>query len=643
MTKTCARVKRGGGRAALLLMAVAALALSGSAFAALVRAEGVPVIDPRKSSYDPNTGALTIKGENFQAGAAISISNDSGEVGFSRVKVKGPGKIVINGVAEADILGGLTVKVTNPDGASAAVVLELEVSDDKRLGESDVRRIIAQAVARAEASDLKATVAVVDREGNVLGVFRMAGARADTVIGTDRPCRDCGAEGLRVPAELAAISKAGTGAFLSTQGHAFTTRTASFIVQEHFPPGVDFTPGGPLFGVQFSQLPCSDINAKFPLGLSADPGGVPLYKNGLLVGGVGVEGDGRYSLDPDPTDFDMPVEEIAAVAATRGFESPPDIRGNQIIVNGIRLPFVNTPAPPALPPPPFDQLRGELLAEVRSSLPSTFRAITLQGLRGRVDDRFFPFRGTSSLSSSEVQRIIVQGARQAFLTRAAIRRPLGSAAEVNIAVVSSEGTVLGIFSTSDAPMFGFDVSVQKARTAAFFSNAEAASLLRSAEGGKFAKYVSAAARDGVALDGRIAFSNRGQGFLSRPFFPDGINDSEHGPFSVPIEEFSPFNVGLQLDLLLTAISKALMGERAPCTAIPNLGNGIQIFAGSVPLYKSGRLVGAIGVSGDGIDQDDIIAAMGSAGFEAPPEMRSDRVFVRDVRLPFVKFPRNPNR
>jgi len=131
--------------------------------------------------------------------------------------------------------------------------------------------------------------------------------------------------------------------------------------------------------------------------------------------------------------------------------------------------------------------------------------------------------------------------------------------------------------------------------------------------------------------------------LSRPFFPDGINGSEHGPFSVPIEEFRRLKVGMQLDLLLTAISKALMGESAPCTAIPNLGNGIQIFAGSVPLYKSGRLVGAIGVSGDGIDQDDIVAAMGSAGFEAPPDMRSDRVFVRDVRLPFVKFPRNPNR
>ncbi|HVF90577.1 MAG TPA: heme-binding protein [Blastocatellia bacterium] len=637
-------------RAALLAVAaIAALASSGSAFAGPRQAASLPVIDPHKSSYNPSTGALTIKGENFQTGAALSLSNRAGEVGFARMKVKGRGKIVIDGVAESDILDGVTVKVTNPDGAFASVVLELQVSNARRLGEGDVRSIIAQAVTRAEASNLKATIAVVDAEGNVLGVFRMAGARADTVIGTNRPCEGCGAEGLRVPSELAAISKAGTGAFLSTQGHAFTTRTASFIVQEHFPPGVDFTPGGPLFGVQFSQLPCSDVNAKFPLGLSADPGGVPLYKNGLLVGGVGVEGDGRYSLDPDPTDFDTPPEELAAMAGTRGFEAPPDIHANRIIVNGIRLPFVNTPVPPALSTPGFDQLRGEVVpvpgffTGIRSALPSAFRAVTLDGVRGRVDGRFFPFRGTSQLSPGEVRKVIVQAARQAFLTRAAIRRPLGSAAEVNISVVSAEGNVLGIFSTPDAPMFGFDVSAQKARTAAFFSNPAAATLLRSAEGGRFAKYVSAAAGDGVGLDGRIAFSDRGVGFLSRPFFPDGINGSEHGPFSVRIEEFSPFNVGLQLDLLLTSISKALAGESAPCTAIPNLGNGIQIFAGSVPLYKSGRLVGAIGVSGDGIDQDDLIAAMGSVGFEAPPEMRSDRVFVRGARLPFVKFPRNPNR
>ncbi|HMZ18684.1 MAG TPA: heme-binding protein, partial [Blastocatellia bacterium] len=77
-------------------------------------------------------------------------------------------------------------------------------------------------------------------------------------------------------------------------------------------------------------------------------------------------------------------------------------------------------------------------------------------------------------------------------------------------------------------------------------------------------------------------------------------------------------------------------------ALPALANGLQIFAGSVPLYKNGVLVGAIGISGDGIDQDDIIASGGSVGYEAPAAIRSDQFMVRGVRMPFVKFPRHPN-
>ena len=138
-------------------------------------------------------------------------------------------------------------------------------------------------------------------------------------------------------------------------------------------------------------------------------------------------------------------------------------------------------------------------------------------------------------------------------------------------------------------------------------------------------------------------TDRAAGFLSRPFFPDGIEGAEHGPFSRQIAEFSPFNDGLQLDLVTTALAKILGGESLQrCVAIPGLQNGLQIFPGGVPLYKGNQLVGAVGVSGDGVDQDDIIAAMGSAGFEAPSQIRSDRVFVRGVRLPYVKFPRHPN-
>ena len=71
------------------------------------------------------------------------------------------------------------------------------------------------------------------------------------------------------------------------------------------------------------------------------------------------------------------------------------------------------------------------------------------------------------------------------------------------------------------------------------------------------------------------------------------------------------------------------------------GNGITIFPGGVPLYKNGQLVGGCGVSGDGVDQDDIISFAGGVGFEPPAEIRCDQFFFNDVRLPYVKFPRQP--
>src|SRR6185503_2700358 len=159
------------------------------------------------------------------------------------------------------------------------------------------------------------TVAVTDREANVLGVFSITGAPASTTIRSVGTA-GMGLEASVVPASLAAISKAGTGSLFSTGGNAFTTRTAGFIIQEHFPPGIDFRPGGPLYGVQFSSLPCSDIKIPgLPLGLSGDPGSAPIYKNGEAVGGVGIEGDGVYGIDRNPADFDQSVEEAIAASA----------------------------------------------------------------------------------------------------------------------------------------------------------------------------------------------------------------------------------------------------------------------------------------------------------------------------------------
>ena len=267
----------------------------------------------------------------------------------------------------------------------------------------EVRTIIAQAVSAAVALDKSVTVAVTDTEGNPLGVFRMTGAPSMVQIRGGGPLQTpdpttglvpVGLEGTRLLARFAAVSKAGTAALFSTSGNAFTSRTAGFIIQEHFPPNVDFRGGGPLFGVQYSSLPCSDIKIPgLPLGVSADPGGIPIYKNGIAQGGVGIEGDGVYGIDRDPADFDLPFEEIIALSAVRGFETPGLIRGDNILVDGIRLPFTN--ATETLRPStiPFASLPGAIdpLFPIQGAQPSAFTTVVVGGIRGEADPRFFPF------------------------------------------------------------------------------------------------------------------------------------------------------------------------------------------------------------------------------------------------------------
>lgn len=529
--------------------------------------------------------------------------------------------------------------VNDPTGAAPE-----STSSAVHLTAGEVQTIIAQAATHALAVGLPVTIAVVDHEGVVLGQFRMTGARTTATV---RGGGSGGLEGQAVPSELAAISKAGTAAFFSTQGNAFSTRSASFIVQEHFPPHVNPSPGGPLFGVQFSQLRCSDVSrtghsagtANLPLGLSGDLGGLPLYKNGTAVGGIGVEGNGFYEADRDPSDFDQSLEEVIAAAGTLGFSAPRNIRGDRILIDGITIPFSNAELPTGLNPVSYGSLAGtEIQAPIVS--PATgFTPATVGGVSGTIDPgiTITPSLDPGGLTVPEVTQIIAQAAAQANRTRAAIRNPIGSPARVSITVVDTEGRILGIFRTIDAPIFGFDVSAQKARSANFFTKADAGIRLTVAGMGA---YATALANEGLALDGSTAFSDRAIGFLSQPIFPPGASSNfRFGPLSKPLGQWSIFNTGLQLDALINNNFLAAVND---CTGVAGLENGLQIFPGSVPLFRGNIHVGAIGVSGDGVDQDDLIAAMGSVGFQAPTGMRSDTRTVRGVRLPYLVFPRNPN-
>jgi uncharacterized protein GlcG (DUF336 family) len=627
-----------------------------------------------------------------------------------------------DGAATTAVSGAAAGVAAGCDGSCAGAATALSIAQ--------VEGVISRAVAEAQARNARATIAVVDRVGNVLAVYAMAGASASVTVRSTRGTAriEGGLEGVEiVPATLAAIAKAVTGAYLSSEGNAFSTRTASQIVQSHFNPGEVLAPGGPLFGVQFSQLPCSDLAARFaggapdagpkrsPLGLAADPGGFPLYLAGTPVGGVGVIADGLYGLDADAMDLDDDLDEAIALAGTVGLAAPADRRADRITVEGKTLRFsdVGTESLRADPAaaPSFGSLAaigapvavpgyaGALLraGTAFGQAASGIRADTLDypGLDAFVlvdasgAERFRPRAGTEpagALSAAEVQAILRAALGVANRSRAQIRRPLGSPARVTISMVDSEGTILGIVRSRDAPVFGIDVSLQKARAAAFLSSRQAAAALQALPPAVYldrgltvlradapADYVPALRAllglPTALADGQVAFSARAVGNLARPNFPDGVDGNPHGPLSKPAGRWSPFSTGLQLDIVHNAVIQhvAFVAGLAPdvprnCSGIsgfdsgfrplapvPLLANGIQIFPGAVPVYRGETLVGAIGVSGDGIDQDDMVAFLGvaRAGFTAggpqhpAPARRSDQLAPNGIRLRYVNCPQAP--
>jgi uncharacterized protein GlcG (DUF336 family) len=583
------------------------------------------------------------------------------------------------------------------------------VPAQEALTSADVQRIIAQGVAEAQARGLPGTFAVVDRVGNVLAVFVMTGANLQLRVPTGPNGSTHDLQGVNVPGAAAgAIAKAVTGAYLSSGGNAFSTRTASMIVQQHFPPSAAAVglESGPLFGVQFSQLPCSDLATRFPagigphrspLGLSADPGGFPLYKNGVVVGGIGFMGDGLYGFDPEIQDVDQDAEEAVALAASTGFAAPDDIRAERVSVDGTTLRYSDaTPADfrsnPAAPPA-FGSLSGALASvngyyssaggvlagRAYGSEASGIRAATAAEFAdpdafiltdGAGANRYPARAGTdagSPLTAAEVRAILEEAFKIMAAARAQIRRPLDSRAQVTISIVDTNGAVLGIVRSPDAPIFGIDVSLQKARTAMFFSAAFAAAELSADMDPDVAGYVPAARAffaNPNALTGQNAFTDRANGNVSRPYFPDGEVGRPPGAFSRPIAEFNPFSTGLQSALVtptvIAHVGFVLAGGgdvAQTCTRIATpgrLANGIQIFPGSVPIYRGNTLVGGIGVSGDGIDQDDMVSFLGlhNGGIRlgtvnnAPAAIRADQIVVPvagtgGVRLRFVNCPFNP--
>src|SRR5205085_10255415 len=173
---------------------------------------------------------------------------------------------------------------------------------------------------------------------------------------------------------------------------------------------------------------------------SVNPGGIPLFRNGFVVGGVGVV---STSLD---------AAEFAAFsgASQSGFlpdasQLPPP---GVVIIGGIALPFVNQTTPPNGIGP--------------GSTAGTYVLGPLGGSLPPEGDLVGPVAGASGLTQSDVANIIGQAVATAELTRAVIRLPPSSRTKMTIAVTDLDGTILGLHRMPDATAFSIDVAVAKA-------------------------------------------------------------------------------------------------------------------------------------------------------------------------------------
>jgi len=474
---------------------------------------------------------------------------------------------------------------------------------------SDVQNIVQAAV---NSVNVDMVVAVVDRAGFVLGVFRTQNA----------PVTATGNFGQVQDANNLAVALARTGAFFSNDQAPLSSRTVRFISGIHFPPGVVNQPPADLYGIENTNRGCTLVNdptftSKIPPSqtlsggfgpgvitgkadvsdsdaAAVNPGGVPIFYENVVVGGIGVVTSAS----------DLNVAEFAAFAgSTTARTSPTDTFSptpaapGVVFIGGVALPFLNqTSLPAGLSAGPVGGTGSFLVVAANS---------TGQPPEG---DLITPAAGPSGgLSATEVTQILDNAEATANTTRAAIRLPIGSRTRMVIAVADLDGTIIGLRRMPDSTVFSIDVAVTKARNMVYFNGASR----------------TAADLNGVPMN--TAITNRTIGFGAQPLYPPGIDGSGAGPF---------FNL-YTMDLA------------NPCTqgfqagAANSNKSGIVFFPGSTGLYRNGTLVGGLGVSGDGVDEDDYVTNGGAAGFQAPVNIRADQVIDEGVRLPYFKFPRNP--
>ena len=247
-----------------------------------------------------------------------------------------------------------------------------------------------------------------------------------------------------------------------------------------------------------------------------------------------------------------------------------------------------------------------------------------------------------SLTAADVQRQILQGIQQSNITRAAIRLGLSVSARMVLAISDKTGEVLGLFRMPDATIFSIDVAVSKSRNAAYYANAD---LLQ--PGDQLA-----------GIPKGVAFTARSFRYLTLPRFPSSIDSAPPAPFSVlndgGVDRKTALNVGppLPASAFLSVEGRDAFnpgtnffeGGPLPSPDVIRKQSGIIFFPGSSALYRlvngKGVLIGGLGVSGDGVDQDDVVTTAAANGLAALGVARADDFFINGVRIPYQKFNRN---
>jgi uncharacterized protein GlcG (DUF336 family) len=498
-------------------------------------------------------------------------------------------------------------------GSSTTPVLPPPVPAVQALQVADVQNIVTAAV---NSVNVDMVIAVVDRAGFVLGVFRTQNAPA-TAIGNFGQTQD---------ANDVAVALARTGAFFSNDQAPLSSRTVRYISGIHFPPGVMNQGPADLYGIENTNRGCTLINDpafenKIPPSLAlppgnvpgsglgiltgkantsdsnataVNPGGVPIFYKNVVVGGIGVV----------TSSSNLNVAEFAALVggttqrggAGDNFGPTPAAPG-VVFMGGIALPFVDqTSLPSGFSAGPVPGTGSFLVAPTNS-----------QG-QPPEGDLITPAAGPlGGLSAADVRQVLNNAEATANTTRAAIRLPLGSKTRMVIAVADLDGTIIGLRRMQDSTVFSIDVAASKARNMVYFNSAVR----------------TAADLNGVPMG--TAVTNRTISFGAQPLYPPGIDSSNAGPF---------FNL-YTMDLA-NPCTQGFQGGAANSNK-----SGIVFFPGSAGLYRNGMLAGGLGVSGDGVDQDDYVTNGGTAGFEAPTNIRADQIVDQGVRLPYFKFPRNP--